>query len=143
MPSIRLAVLVFDGRRVLVNEASGRNLPWMELPGGDVREDETILEERGPGMTGLPVSGYRFLESVYVRRGAGSIVNLYLAETVAGGLPETAPSGFAWATADELADSAIANEVLEMLETILADYPGGGGGDVASWRLGNGHGEGL
>ncbi len=120
MAQIRLCILVSDGTRVLVNPARGHDLPSIDVEIGDTREDETILEAAGPALTGLSIGGYSFLDSIYVRRAGETIVNLYLANSIAGAFPVDAPAGRAWATIGELERSAMPDGVLASLQAMLA-----------------------
>lgn len=124
MPDIRLAILVTDGTRFVVDLREGKDLPGIDIATGETREDEAILDEEGAATTGLPIGGYRFLESVLVRRGTGLIVNLYHATTVAGDAFPPLPPELLWVTAEDLKRSAMPTEVLDTLGLIL------GSGDV-------------
>ena len=122
MPATRLSIVVTDGRRFLVDLTDGRDLPGLDVTAGDAREDEEILAEHGPRLTRMQVSGFAFLDSVFVHRGAGRIVNLYLATELAGeSLPAEPPEGLAWATTADLDRSLIPDEVLTRLDALLRE----------------------
>lgn len=133
MPDIRLAILITDGTRFIVDLREGKDLPGVDVAAGETREDEVILEEHGQTVTGLPIGDYRFLESVLVRRGTGLIVNLYHAASVAGHEFPPLPPELRWVTSDDLKRSAMPTEVLDALEGILG-ASGMGSDDAAGLR---------
>ena len=119
MPDIRLAILITDGSRFVVDLREGKDLPGVDVAAGDTREDEAILEAHGAAATGLPIRDYRFLESVLVRRGTGLIVNLYHAASLAADDFPDLPPELLWATSNDMKRSAMPTEVLDALELIL------------------------